>query len=122
MLAGLPPDQFEWQFADPSSSIARAKYRPGDDYAYSCSLWDSYKKVGVYGRLDKDGFFPTTVTNMDPTAKQCRVLHPSVCYLSELYIPTLNSCSAIGWSRSVNWRDPKDFLTTLCLKPLKIML
>jgi len=56
----LPPDQFEWQFADPSSSIARAKYRPG-----------------VYGRLDKDGFFPTTVTNMDPTAKQCQVLHPS---------------------------------------------
>lgn len=69
MLAGLPPDQFEWQFADPSSSIARAKYRPG-----------------VYGRLDKDGFFPTTVTNMDPTAKQCRVLHPWVWYLSQLYL------------------------------------
>ena len=34
MLAGLPIDQFEWQFADPSSSIARAKYRPGDVYAY----------------------------------------------------------------------------------------
>ena len=37
-LAGLPLDQFEWQFADPSSSIARAKYRPGDVYACSCSL------------------------------------------------------------------------------------
>ena len=86
VLAGLPPDQFEWQFADPSSSIARAKYRPGDVYAYSCSLWGSNKKVGVYGRLDKDGFFPTTVTNMDPTAKQCQVLHPSVGYLSELGI------------------------------------
>jgi hypothetical protein len=43
-------------------------------------------KAGVYGRLDKNGFFPTTVTNMDPTAKQSQVLHPSVCYLSELYI------------------------------------
>ena len=38
MPAGLPVDQFEWQFADPSSSIARAKYRPGDVYAYSCSF------------------------------------------------------------------------------------
>ncbi|KAF8167566.1 hypothetical protein B0H34DRAFT_792278 [Crassisporium funariophilum] len=55
----LPPDKFEWQFADPSSAIARANYRPG-----------------AYGRLDKNGFFPTTVTNMDPTAKQSRVLHP----------------------------------------------
>ena len=81
MLAGLPPNQFEWQFADPSSSIARAKYRPGDVYTDGCWSLYSYEEVGVYGRLDKDGVFPTTVTNMDPTAKQCRVLHPSVCHL-----------------------------------------
>ena len=43
------------------------------------------RNVGVYGRLDKDGFFPTTVTNMDPTAKQCQVLHPSVCYFQTIY-------------------------------------
>jgi DNA (cytosine-5)-methyltransferase 1 len=30
----------------------------------------------MYGRLDKNDVFPTTVTNMDPTAKQCRVLNP----------------------------------------------
>jgi hypothetical protein len=34
--------------------------------------------TGLYGRLDKDGWFPTTVTNMDPTAKQSKVLHPYV--------------------------------------------
>lgn len=33
---------------------------------------------GLYGRIDKDGWFPTTVTNMDPTAKQSRVLNPYV--------------------------------------------
>jgi hypothetical protein len=35
---------------------------------------------GYYGRLDKDSYFPTTVTNMDPTAKQCKVLNPYVSY------------------------------------------
>ncbi|TFK42046.1 S-adenosyl-L-methionine-dependent methyltransferase [Crucibulum laeve] len=33
-------------------------------------------RSGLYGRLDKDGCFPTTVTNMDPTAKQSKVLNP----------------------------------------------
>ncbi|KAF9469568.1 S-adenosyl-L-methionine-dependent methyltransferase [Collybia nuda] len=56
---GLRPDQYEWQIANPLSSVARKNYRPG-----------------VYGRLDMNGYFPTTVTNMDPTAKQCRVLNP----------------------------------------------
>lgn len=86
ILAGLPPDQYEWQFADPSSSIARNKYRPGDVCAYRFPYEILIINLGVYGRLDKNGFFPTTVTNMDPTAKQCQVLHPSVCYLSELYV------------------------------------
>ncbi|THV06517.1 S-adenosyl-L-methionine-dependent methyltransferase [Dendrothele bispora CBS 962.96] len=34
---------------------------------------------GAYSRLDNDGYFNTIITNVDPTAKQCRVLHPS-CY------------------------------------------
>ncbi|KAF8899291.1 S-adenosyl-L-methionine-dependent methyltransferase [Infundibulicybe gibba] len=55
----LRPDQYEWQFANPSSSVARANYRPG-----------------LYGRLDQNGYFPTTVTNVDPTAKQSRVINP----------------------------------------------
>ncbi|CAA7265858.1 unnamed protein product [Cyclocybe aegerita] len=55
----LPNEQLEWQIADPMSSIARNNY-----------------KRGIYGRLDKDGVFPTTVTNVDPTAKQSRCLHP----------------------------------------------
>ena len=33
---------------------------------------------GLYGRLDSDGFFQTTVTNVGPTAKQSKVLHPYV--------------------------------------------
>ena len=31
-------------------------------------------------------------------------------------------CSAIEWSRSVNWRDPKDFQIILCLRLLDRML
>ncbi|KIM47705.1 hypothetical protein M413DRAFT_15837 [Hebeloma cylindrosporum] len=58
----LAPDQQEWQTVDPSSAVGRKGYLPG---------W--------YGRLDKDGVFPTTVTNVDPTAKQSRVLNP-YCY------------------------------------------
>ncbi|KIL00792.1 hypothetical protein PAXRUDRAFT_29521 [Paxillus rubicundulus Ve08.2h10] len=55
----LRPDLWEWQFANPSSSLARASFRPG-----------------LYGRVQRDGWFQTIVTNVDPTAKQCRVLHP----------------------------------------------
>jgi len=32
--------------------------------------------AGLYGRLDYDGFFSTTVTNPEPMGKQGRVLHP----------------------------------------------
>jgi len=55
----LGPDLWEWQFANPASAVAKSGFRPG-----------------LYGRLDKDGWFSTTVTNMDPTAKQSRVLNP----------------------------------------------
>ncbi|KAF5385343.1 hypothetical protein D9615_001032 [Tricholomella constricta] len=55
----LRPDLQEWQTANPLSSVARKNYRSG-----------------LFGRLDKSQFFPTTVTNMDPTAKQSRVLNP----------------------------------------------
>ncbi|XP_028404799.1 DNA (cytosine-5)-methyltransferase 1-like isoform X2 [Dendronephthya gigantea] len=33
--------------------------------------------AGLYGRLDWDGFFSTTITNPEPMGKQGRVLHPS---------------------------------------------
>ncbi|PFH48401.1 hypothetical protein AMATHDRAFT_5836 [Amanita thiersii Skay4041] len=55
----LPAHLLEWQASNASSSAARANY-----------------KQGLYGRLDGKSYFPTTVTNMGPTAKQCRVLHP----------------------------------------------
>lgn len=32
--------------------------------------------AGLYGRLEWDGFFSTTVTNPEPMGKQGRVLHP----------------------------------------------
>ncbi|KAK0063574.1 DNA (cytosine-5)-methyltransferase 1 [Biomphalaria pfeifferi] len=32
--------------------------------------------AGLYGRLDWDGFFSTTITNPEPMGKQGRVLHP----------------------------------------------
>lgn len=54
----LPHHLSEWQLVNPVSHVAR------------------YNKTGPYGRLDGKGYFPTIVTNVDPTAKQSRVLHP----------------------------------------------
>jgi len=55
----LEKEHWQWQFSDPASAIARKGFRPG-----------------LYGRLDKDFVFQTTVTNVEPTAKQSRVLNP----------------------------------------------
>ncbi|KAH8099860.1 S-adenosyl-L-methionine-dependent methyltransferase [Cristinia sonorae] len=55
----LKQSDWEWQFSNPSSAVARDGFRPG-----------------LYGRLDKDGYFRTTVTNVEPTAKQSWVLNP----------------------------------------------
>ncbi|KAI0296343.1 S-adenosyl-L-methionine-dependent methyltransferase [Multifurca ochricompacta] len=55
----LEKEHWEWQFSDPASAIARKGFRPG-----------------LYGRLDKTYVFQTTVTNVEPTAKQSRVLNP----------------------------------------------
>ncbi|OCH84951.1 S-adenosyl-L-methionine-dependent methyltransferase, partial [Obba rivulosa] len=55
----LPVYLHEWQFSDPSSAVARNGFRPG-----------------MYGRLDAQAWFHTTVTNVEPTAKQSWVLHP----------------------------------------------
>ncbi|KAF8633579.1 hypothetical protein AX15_001372 [Amanita polypyramis BW_CC] len=55
----LEPHLLEWHLLNPTSWVARNNYR-----------------AGLYGRLDGKSYFPTTVTNVDPTAKQCRVLHP----------------------------------------------
>uniref|UniRef100_A0A0W0FRZ2 Cytosine-specific methyltransferase n=1 Tax=Moniliophthora roreri TaxID=221103 RepID=A0A0W0FRZ2_MONRR len=49
-----------FQLSNPSSANAKHSYKPGP-----------------FGRLDGNGYFPTTVTNMAPTAKQGRVLHPN---------------------------------------------
>ncbi|KDQ62886.1 hypothetical protein JAAARDRAFT_53111 [Jaapia argillacea MUCL 33604] len=56
----LPAHLQEWQTANPSSANARQGFKPG-----------------LYGRIDKNSYFSTTVTNMEPTAKQSWVLHPS---------------------------------------------
>ncbi|KAJ7204406.1 S-adenosyl-L-methionine-dependent methyltransferase [Mycena pura] len=55
----LPDNLAEWQFSNPVSAEGRNRYRGG-----------------LYGRLDRNGYFPTTVTNIHPTAKQSKVLHP----------------------------------------------
>ena len=33
--------------------------------------------AGLYGRVEWDGFFSTTITNPEPMGKQGRVMHPS---------------------------------------------
>ena len=38
----------------------------------------TFRFTGLYGRLDKSFVFQTTVTNVEPTAKQSRVLNPYV--------------------------------------------
>jgi DNA (cytosine-5)-methyltransferase 1 len=50
---------WEWHFANPSSAIAREGFKPG-----------------LYGRVNKNSYFQATVTNVDPSAKQSRVLNP----------------------------------------------
>ncbi|KAF8913180.1 S-adenosyl-L-methionine-dependent methyltransferase [Gymnopilus junonius] len=55
----LPPTMHQWQSIDPTSAVGKHNY-----------------KSGMYARLDGQGTFSTTVTNVDPTAKQSRVLHP----------------------------------------------
>ncbi|KAH9942756.1 S-adenosyl-L-methionine-dependent methyltransferase [Amylocystis lapponica] len=57
--AGLHAHLWDWQIANPSSANARDGYRPG-----------------LYGRLDSQAWFHTTVTNVEPTAKQSWVLNP----------------------------------------------
>ncbi|KAG9223174.1 hypothetical protein PLEOSDRAFT_155087 [Pleurotus ostreatus PC15] len=55
----LPVDMHEWQTSNPVSAIAKSGY-----------------KAGLYGRLDQDRWFSTTITNINPTAKQSKVLNP----------------------------------------------
>ncbi|KAL4250277.1 DNA (cytosine-5)-methyltransferase [Abortiporus biennis] len=55
----LDSSLWEWQFANPSSAMARDGFRHG-----------------LYGRLDQNAWFNTTVTNVEPTAKQSWVLNP----------------------------------------------
>ncbi|KAJ7776611.1 S-adenosyl-L-methionine-dependent methyltransferase [Mycena maculata] len=55
----LPDHLGEWQFTSPLSAVGRNRYRGA-----------------VYGRLDDNGYVPTIVTNVHPTAKQSKVLHP----------------------------------------------
>ncbi|PIL29860.1 DNA methyltransferase [Ganoderma sinense ZZ0214-1] len=55
----LGPSFAQFQFANPASATARNGFKPG-----------------MYGRLDAKDWFHTTVTNVDPTAKQSYVLHP----------------------------------------------
>lgn len=42
--------------------------------------------LGLYGRLDQDRWFSTTVTNINPTAKQSKVLNPYVRSLFNSYL------------------------------------
>lgn len=91
----VPAELLEWQFADPKSAVARLGFRKG-----------------LYGRLDKDGYFQTTVTNVEPTAKQSWVLNPYVGLSNAAPdIMELIRSSANGLSLSANSPVRKDSLT-----------
>ncbi|KAF9814898.1 hypothetical protein IEO21_04842 [Rhodonia placenta] len=55
----LHPDMWEWLFANPASATARDGFHSG-----------------LYGRIDASRWFQTTVTKVEPTAKQSWVLNP----------------------------------------------
>ena len=77
----LEKEHWEWQFSDPASAIARKGFRPGTLILSLLFLNEQltlFHYQGLYGRLDKDYVFQTTVTNVEPTAKQSRVLNPYV--------------------------------------------
>lgn len=77
----LPTNQLEWGVADPMSSVAQLNYRRGKVHSFpSVNVVLTFVYPGVYGRLSGNSVFPTTVTNVDPTAKQSQVLHPFVRY------------------------------------------
>lgn len=65
--------------------MARSGFKPGMCSVHLCDLGSDSLCVGFYGRLGKDEHFYTTVTNVEPTAKQCWVLHPEVSRLT-LYL------------------------------------
>ncbi|KAJ7597250.1 S-adenosyl-L-methionine-dependent methyltransferase [Mycena floridula] len=56
----LPEHLKEFQISNPTSAVGRNNFPPG-----------------LYGRLDKKSYFNTTVGNVDPTAKQCWIIHPT---------------------------------------------
>lgn len=118
-ILGLEPHQLEWQNLNPDSWVARNNYRSGS-YPITNHLFQTYlaDNKGQYGRLDGKAHFPTTVTNMDPTAKQSKVLHPHVrlhliCFIWMIY----DQRSVVEWSRCASWPGRKGFRITLFLKP-----
>jgi hypothetical protein len=82
LTADLPLHKQQWQTSSALSAVARQKYRRGQIHAtflpHALGL-STCVFTGMYGRLNENNCFPTTVTNMEPTAKQSRVLNPWVC-------------------------------------------
>lgn len=57
------------------------------------------RSLGFYGRLDQDEWFHTTVTNVEPTAKQSWVLHPWVSEQEPYADSITDTCTSVrGWS------------------------
>lgn len=75
----VPRELLEWHWSNALSAVARKGFRKGKQ---GCVFQTEYFKnisiLGAYGRLDAHAMFKTTTTNMEPTAKQCWVLHPYV--------------------------------------------
>ncbi len=74
MIRDVHPRSGAWFFTHPGS---RGKKSPDPGYG-SATLEKTIHFVcaGLYGRVEWDGFFSTTITNPEPMGKQGRVLHP----------------------------------------------
>ena len=73
----------------PSANARSSDCAASDRNSLSAAARDGWR-AGLYGRLGREGWFWTTVTNVNPTAKQSRVIHYSVR-------PSLSPFSLARW-------------------------
>jgi DNA (cytosine-5)-methyltransferase 1 len=71
----IPSELYDFAHSHALSAAARTQWAPGR-----------------YGRLDWQGLFQSAITRIEPTAKQGKVLHPSVRsrFLYSCALPSLS--------------------------------
>ena len=87
-IPDLPMTEQDWALINPQSATSRLRFPPG-----------------YYGRLDKDEWFRTISTQLEPMARQCQVTHYEVCWFQRCEDAT---------SMLTSTRSPSVVASTLC--------